>query len=106
MSRERNYSLNTLRRTMPVGISSARSVYKRRQIRLEAVGDASHKAAWIQKMLRAEVTLGPPAAGFEFDSQEVSNVTKDTIFHNAQQLAVGVAHAQRRALGHGPLDRF
>ena len=80
------------------------SVHQWWDIGLEALGDPSHQAPRIQKMLRPEMTLRPPVAGFELDSQKVPDFAKNTILNHAQQFSVGVAHPQRRSLRNRPVD--
>ena len=50
------------------------------------------------------MTLGPPVAGFELDSEKVSDFAINTVLNDAQELSIGVAHPERRSLRDGPVE--
>jgi hypothetical protein len=84
-------------------VASGGSIHDRRKIRFQPLGDATDQAPGIQQVLRAEMPLGPPVAGFEFDAEKIPNFAKNAIFHQPHEFAVGVAHSQDSALGYRPV---
>ena len=54
-------------------------------------------------MLGTIVSLGPPAARLEFDSEEIADFAKDTILHFADQFATRMADIKTAFESHRPL---
>ena len=58
--------------------------------------DASHyQPPGIQQMLRLKLLLRPSGARFELDAEEVTDIPKHAVFHDAGQLAFSMGDTNR-----------
>ena len=70
----------------------------------DAVRRPVHQPAGIEQMLRTVTPLGPLIAGIEFNAEEVANLAKHAIFHDAGEHAVRIGDANAAAQRHRPFD--